>query len=72
MNDIGWGLLLNLYFWIGVAAALLFFGVWACIEIFLGASHKAQETIRAVRSRKDTPNRSPGSGQDEEWYGNGA
>jgi hypothetical protein len=72
MNDIGWTLLLNLYFWIGAATALLLFGVWACIEIFLGAAHKAQETIRVARGRTDTPNRSPGSEEDEEWYGNGA
>jgi hypothetical protein len=50
MNNLGWGLLLDLYFWIGVASAMLFFGVWACIELFLGVAQKAQETIRVVRN----------------------
>ena len=70
MTQVGWGLLLNLYFWIGVSTALLFFGVWACIEIFLGAAHKAHETIRVVRGRKNTPHPSPASKEEEEWYGN--
>ncbi|NJD62638.1 MAG: hypothetical protein FIA93_07945 [Deltaproteobacteria bacterium] len=70
MNRIGWDLLLNLYFWIFVASGVLFLGVWACIEIFLGAAQKARKTLHVVRGQKASPHPSPGAEDVEEWYGN--
>lgn len=66
MNPIGWGLLLDLYFWIAVASAILFFGVWACIELIIGSQEKYMKFIRAVSSRETSPHPSPSDEDDEE------
>jgi len=59
MNDIGWGLLLNLLFWIAVASATVFIVVWASVEFFLGSAQRVRKTVRAWSGRKDSPNPSP-------------
>jgi len=68
MNDIGWGILLNLIYWIGVASALLFFGVWALVEFCLGAWRKIMENIRVVSGRKTYPHPFPAREEVEEPY----
>jgi uncharacterized membrane protein len=52
--EIGWGLLLNMIFWIGVISAMVFFGVWVGIRFWT--------TPRA----KASPHPSPAREEDEE------
>jgi hypothetical protein len=68
MNDIGWGLLLNLLFWVVVATATVFLMVWAFVELFLGAAQRARKTARAWSGRKDSPNPSPSREEAGERY----
>jgi hypothetical protein len=56
MSDIGWGLLLNLLFWVLVISALVFGAVWASVEFFLGAAHRVRKSVRAMSGRKESPN----------------
>lgn len=56
MNDIGWGLLLNLLFWVAVATATVFTLAWASVKFFFGTAHHVRKTARALGGRKDSPN----------------
>jgi hypothetical protein len=67
MNDIGWGLLLNLIFWIVVISAIVVIGVWVCVDLF-DVRPKAQENIRAGSGRNASPHPSPVSEETEERY----
>jgi len=68
MNDIGWGLLLNLLFWVVVISAMIFAAVWASVEFFLGAAQRVRKSVRAWSGRKDSPNPSPTREEAEEQY----
>jgi hypothetical protein len=68
MNDIGWGLLLNLLFWVAVATAFVFLIVWASVGFFLGAAQRVRKTTRAMSTRKDSPNPSPAREEAGERY----
>jgi hypothetical protein len=56
MNDIGWGLLLNLLFWVAVATATVFALAWVSVKFFFGTAHQVRNTARAWGGRKDSPN----------------
>jgi hypothetical protein len=68
MNDIGWGLLLNLLFWVAVASAFVFIMVWAAVELFLGAAQRVRKTTHAMSARKDSPNPSQAHEETGERY----
>ena len=71
MNDIGeigWGLLLNLLFWIVVVSAMVFIAVWASVEFFLGTAQRVRKSVRALSGRKDSPNPSPAHEEAGERY----
>ena len=51
MNDIGWGLLLNLLFWIVVVSGLVFACVFAGVEFFVGVAQRVTKTLRAGKGR---------------------
>jgi hypothetical protein len=68
MNDIGWGLLLNLLFWVVVISAILFAAVWASVEFFLGAAQRVRKTVRAWGGRKDPQNPSQTDEEAGERY----
>lgn len=68
MNEIGWGLLLNLIFWIMVVSAMVLIWVLACVEFFLGATQRVRKTIRAASGRKASPHPSPEHEEAEERY----
>jgi hypothetical protein len=58
MNDIGGGLLLNVFFWIAVIIAMGIFGVWLGIRFWT--------TTRAKSDRKASPIPLPAPKKDEE------
>ena len=56
MSDIGWGLLLNLVFWIVVVSGLVFACVFAGVELFLGVAQRVRKTARAGRRPSSASN----------------
>lgn len=59
MNDIGWGLLLNLLFWVAVASATVFIIVLGSVKLFLGATQRVRKSAHALGGRKNSTDPSP-------------
>lgn len=62
MDDIGVGLLLNLVFWVVSVSALVFLGVWAAVNLFLGVAermNRVKKTVRTASGLQDPRHPSP-------------